>query len=1059
MIGPLLVELALYAVVAVAGWLGARATIAGTLAAAGFRGDVGDAGAVRLAGDHAALWFVGGVVLVAVVRAATAFRQGRHIRTPLLLPAVLGAVALGLCVQLGYGNPFRADWPGPPFAHGAFLGCAVAAAVLALPGDLSALLSRARWALAGGAALLFLALAAFGDAPGASDQRVNLGPVQPIEAVKVATVLFLADYLGRRASKLRFQRARAGFLRVPRPRLLLPALGVLVATFAGLFLVKDLGPTLILGLVFLGLFTLVTRSPGWALLALGTVAGLLLFFAAFPELSFSSTVETRLRMWVDPWYNGLPHGDQIAAARWALAAGGLWGGGLGTGFPGALPTGHTDLVYAHLVEEMGVLGGTVWLLLVGVAVADGLRVAARARTPERSLMAAGLALLIVAQAAVIVGGTLGIVPLTGVVVPWLSFGKSSMAAFLGVAALIARLGEDGEVRADTDELRELRAGVVGLQVAVVAMALLAVGATSLLAVWKRDATSLRGVVTTLGDGTPVLLHDRRLASIAAEVRRGSILDREGRVLAESLTPDLRRYPLGDALGTVLGPPDGGLLRARWSVERQLDEKLRGWPDLPDGPAMWLGRFPDGERLLFAVPSAADEAPGERARAVRRHRQRGGEGDAVRRVPLAAPDLSTLLPLARLPLSERGPAVLKLSADTPSRSVSLTLDARLQEAAAAAAKDAAARGKVGAAAVVVLDADTGEVVARAQWPDYDPGGDAWRAKRLAADPKFMGVYGAWSDKTGAHGVWQAGSTFKLLTATVAVREGLVVLEGDAACPAGADPSFRCDDVHAGRTSFTLPGWGEPIHDFGDGGARGEVDLVEGIARSSNVYFGQLALKLGPEAFRKALEAGVEFGNPGLAAETDGPWTGLGAPESRRLAQTGFGQGAGSWSVSQAARVAGAVASGGVYRRCPPDLALGAACVATPLLGEGQSLVPVLSGMLGVMERGTGAGLRKLVPAGVRVYGKTGTADARGTRDERPWGIRPAQATTPHSWFVAIAEPAANPSCAADAPGRYVVAAVVPHGGFGASAAGPLALATVRAMADQGWFGGPQATARP
>ena len=1060
------VEAALLLLVAAAGWFGAAWAVEGTLAAAGARGQAGDAGLVHAAGETAALWFVGGVVLLAVVRAATSLRRGDHIRTPLLLPAAVAAAGLGLVVQLGYGNPFRADWPGPGFGQGVFYGCAVAAVLLAIPGDIGAWISRGRWIIGGGALALLVALALFGDAPGASGQRINLFGTQPIELVKVGAVLFAADALGRRAGKIRYQRVRAGFLRLPRATLLLPALLALVGTWAGLFLVKDLGPTLILGGVFLGLFYVVTRSPGWVVLAVGGFGGALGLLAYNPALAPSGTVRTRLHMWADPWLNGLPNGDQLALAKWAMAAGGWSGSGLGTAFPGGIPAGHTDLVYAHLVEELGVLGAVVWLACIAVAVTDGLRVASRNRTPERAMMAAGLGLLVVAQAATILGGTFGVIPLTGVVVPFLSFGKTSMVAFLAVVALIARLGENGEARVATDELREIAGGVRHAQVAVAALALLGLAATYAGGVHDRDATTLRGVVTTLGDGTAVLLHDRRLTSIAGAIRRGDILDRNGVPVATSPEPRSRVYPLGDALGTVLGPPDGGLLRARWSVERAQDERLRGYPNRADGPAVWLGPPLPGatrEELLLVVPSAAAEAPDERARAERawhdRHPEAPGAA-SVRRVALAAPDLTTLLPLARMPLAARSAAVTALSEDIPARSVSLTLDATLQAALGPLVKTAAAKSSVGAAALVVLDPATGEVLARAQWPDYDPAGDTWRAKRLAEDPTFMGIYGAWSDKTGAHGIWQAGSVFKILTAVAAAKADKIAVTTtapDSTCPTGSAPAFACDQVNDGRTSFTLPGWKKPVHDFGDGGARGKVDLVRAITGSSNVYFAQLALDLGPEAYRALRTAGVEFGNPTLDDETDADFTGLGSAGSRRLAQTGFGQGAGSWNVTQAARLVGAVANGGVYRRCPPDLLLGGTCTASALLDDPAPLEAILSGMRGVVASGTGARLQK-VP-GVRIYGKTGTADAPGTRDEKPWKIKPGQETRPHSWFVAIAEPDAAEACDPAVPGRYVVTAVVPHGGFGGSAAGPLVVDAIEVLQSKGYLPAAAAAAAP
>lgn len=114
----------------------------------------------------------------------------------------------------------------------------------------------------------------------------------------------------------------------------------------------------------------------------------------------------------------------------------------------------------------------------------------------------------------------------------------------------------------------------------------------------------------------------------------------------------------------------------------------------------------------------------------------------------------------------------------------------------------------------------------------------------------------------------------------------------------------------------------------------------------------------------------------------------------------------------------------------------------------SLPAVLAGMQGVMSSGTGKYLPKI--AGIRVYGKTGTADAPGTKDEKPWKIKAGGETAPHSWFVAIAEPETAPACDATGSGRYVVAAVVPHGGFGAKSAGPLVMDALKIMATLGYL---------
>jgi cell division protein FtsI/penicillin-binding protein 2 len=463
------------------------------------------------------------------------------------------------------------------------------------------------------------------------------------------------------------------------------------------------------------------------------------------------------------------------------------------------------------------------------------------------------------------------------------------------------------------------------------------------------------------------------------------------------------------------------------------------------------------RLLLAVPSAAHEDPTEMARAEARLRALGGTG-TPERVVLSGPHYAELLPLARMSLADRVEAVRALADDVGARSVTVTLDARVQAEAAAAAREAARRSKVGAAAVVVLDAHSGQLLARAQWPDFDPSSEAWRSDapgslrdaRTRMDPMFMQTYGAWADKTDTRGVWQAGSVFKLLSAAVAVRSGFVT-PGAGSCPTAATPIYACNDVRDGKPSLMRDGWSRPIHDFADGGAQGNVDLVQAITRSSNVWFGQLALAMGPQPYRDLRQLGVTFGNPELLEETDGELTGLGAPGSRRLAQTGFGQGAGSWSVTQAARFVGALANGGNYLACPADMRLDATCASTRILADADTAAPILAGMRGVMERGTGASLPR-VP-GVRLYGKTGTADARGTVDERPWGIEPGQQTAPHSWFAAIAEPEETLECGAARMPRYVVVAVVPHGGFGSKAAGPLALSAVTSLQRHGYLGAP------
>lgn len=122
----------------------------------------------------------------------------------------------------------------------------------------------------------------------------------------------------------------------------------------------------------------------------------------------------------------------------------------------------------------------------------------------------------------------------------------------------------------------------------------------------------------------------------------------------------------------------------------------------------------------------------------------------------------------------------------------------------------------------------------------------------------------------------------------------------------------------------------------------------------------------------------------------------------------------------------------------------------LVEDAFLLGPILAGMREVMTSGTGRSLA--VPPGVRVYGKTGTADVRGFVGEEPFGIAPARPAAPHSWFVALVEPSSSPECEPLTPGRLAIAVVVPRGGTGASTAGPAAMEIVAALRALGHLAG-------
>ncbi len=967
--------------------------------------------AVRGVTRQGALFYAGGAALLALGRAVSLRRARDPLRAAWLLPALCGAALLGLILHTATVEQVAGQILVPTtreFASGFLLGCALGAAILALPRDPIGLAARLKLGLLLGMVVAFVLLALYGSAPGESDARVNLGPFQPTEAIKAAFVIFVAVYLGERAAKLRFQRVRFAGLRWPRPVLFVPATVVLALVFLTQFALRDLGPTLILAPVFIGLFYLAARASGFALFAVLSLAGGVLALALAPDLAGDGLVRTRIDMWLDPWTNALSHGHQLGESLWATAAGGMFGQGVAHNHVPTPPAGKTDLMLALLVEQLGFAGLVLYLALLGVVIASALRIAACNRTPERGLAAAGVALLLLSQWAVIHAGTFGALPLSGVVVPFLSTGRSSMVIFVALVALVARLAEDGRPRAPAAELVELRAAC-SIVLAIAIVVLVAGGGLALYrASIAAEETSARGVLVELQDGTLIHRHDPRLVELKNEIPRGPIVDRHGEPLAEGGRPGAfghRRYPLGPALGTLLGLPPGGPCLPWWPLERRLDERLRGYPERPDPPAYRQG--------------------------------------CAGREPIPSPDLRPLAPVLRLPAGERAPAIEERLGDAESRSVSLTLDAGLQAKTHGILGRAAASSATGAAAAAVVDADTGQILARAQVPDYDPGDPALPSRLATRDPALTGAYGALADKTGLGGNYQAGSIAKLVTALAAARDGWRH-EGQG-CRVRAEPVLACEGDDE-RPSFQLPDWREPIRDFPGERPHGAIDVTEALGVSCNVFFGKLALSLGPEPLSRLVEAGLEIG----PYDADGR-TRLrpGGPQSRRLAETGYGQG-GMWmNAVQAARLTAAIGAGGVYRRCPPTMELGEPCDEVALVPDPADVAPILAGMRAVMQPG-GTAARLSTPPGVRVYGKTGTAESPGFVGEAQHGIEIGARAETHAWFVALAEHESAAMCGARERGRVAVAVVVPRGGGGGRAAGPPAMEILAALAEKGYF---------
>jgi cell division protein FtsW len=227
---------------------------------------------------------------------------------------------------------------------------------------------------------------------------------------------------------------------------LLPMVAMWGIALAVVIFQRDLGAALLFFSVFLGLVYSATRRTSYVvlggLLFVGGSAALYLLFGH---------VQDRVDIWIDPFADPLGRGYQVIRALFAFGRGGILGTGLGAGLPQvgdtlAIPAVHTDFVFTALSEELGLLGGFVILGLYLVIAERGLRIAAAADDDFRALLAAGLTLVIVLQAAIIAGGNLRVFPLTGITLPFISYGGSSLLVNAIVIGLLLALSDRGPER-------------------------------------------------------------------------------------------------------------------------------------------------------------------------------------------------------------------------------------------------------------------------------------------------------------------------------------------------------------------------------------------------------------------------------------------------------------------------------------------------------------------------------------------------------------------------------------------------------------------------------------
>ena len=448
-------------------------------------------------------------------------------------------------------------------------------AAFRLPNDLGFLRRYKYLWLTGGIILTFLTLI-LGINPLGYGPRLWLGGFgvyfQPSEPLKLLLIIYLAAYLADR------QPFAPGLVPLLAPTLIM--IGLVVTL---LLIQRDLGTSTI----FLFLYVVVVYiASGRKLILLVGLATLLL--AGVLGYALFDVVHLRIDAWINPWLDPSGRSYQIVQSLMAVASGGLFGRGPGLGNPGLVPIPHSDFIFVSLAEEGGLLGAFALFILLGLFISRGIQIAIYAQDAFRRYLAAGITALLVAQSILIIAGNLRLFPLTGVTLPFLSYGGTSLlTSFLGLVLLLHISNQEKSDVSVIDAFPRLKEAQFHSRNYLYLGGLL-LAALAALALTHGWWAFYRGTnLLTRTDNPRRAIGDRY-------VRRGALLDRHndpistttgqpGKLTREYLVPDLS--PIAGYTHPVYGQS---------GLEASLDEYLRGIKGNPEISVWW-------NQLLYVQP--------------------------------------------------------------------------------------------------------------------------------------------------------------------------------------------------------------------------------------------------------------------------------------------------------------------------------------------------------------------------------------------------------------------------------------------------------------------------
>lgn len=267
---------------------------------------------------------------------------------------------------------------------------------------------------------------------------IAIGPLsfQPAEIAKILLCAFIAAYLVDKRELLTFGRVRVGRWFMPSPRDLGPLLFAWGIALVVLASQKDMGTSLLFFGMFTAMLYMATKRIAYVVVAL-----VLLVVGAYVAYKTFGHVRLRVENWIDPWRDASSGGFQPIQGWFSLGSGGIAGTGLGLGNPELVPKATTDYVFSAIAEELGIVGAMAvvagFMLLVG----SMFRIAVDAVQPFSKIFAAGLATIVGLQSFLIIGGVLRVIPLTGITLPFVSYGGSSLVANFALLALMLRISD------------------------------------------------------------------------------------------------------------------------------------------------------------------------------------------------------------------------------------------------------------------------------------------------------------------------------------------------------------------------------------------------------------------------------------------------------------------------------------------------------------------------------------------------------------------------------------------------------------------------------------------